>query len=160
MPLSTLTVDLQDYPSCDSRGYPASSERHYTLNWVDLGDSDVEDLSLISEQDSLHFTASSLIYMHHSRVFVGRLTSGNLGHPAKVILKFIETNVSRIRNEAELYATTLRSVRGSLIPNFYGYFAGRSSHGDVACILLQYGGVTLSTDTWMCIPIEMRYINL
>lgn len=157
MPPSTLILDLHGYPP-ELKGHPTGgSDRHYTLDWVDLGTSDVEDLSLLSEQDALHFTASSPLYLNDAHLFLGRVTSGDLEHPTEVICKLIETNVQRILNEAELYATALEGVRGSIVPKFYGYFAGRSSHGEVGCILLQYGGATLSKDNWSSIPVEMRY---
>lgn len=146
----TLTLDLSY----------ATYSRHYELNAVDMGaDSRVENL-FETKQDALHFTGSSL-YINRSQVFSGNVTSGEDMPASNIICKFVEGDVSRLRSEAQFYATTLKKAQGVHIPIFYGYFSGISLYDDteVACILLENCGLCLSNGEWTGIPMEIRYVG-
>lgn len=81
-------------------------------------------------------------WLYHG-VLKGYPRSRNFPHSLsdmQVAVKWVrgQRAIESLRREARMYDDVLRPLQGTVVPTFYGFFAGRKDGIDVGCMLLEW----------------------
>ncbi|KAF9479118.1 hypothetical protein BDN70DRAFT_834830 [Pholiota conissans] len=88
---------------------------------------------------------------------------GNLQRPfcpyekTTVVLKFAMRSdlISDLVEETEMYLGPLEPLQGSAVPRFYGLYTGTENDQDIACLVLEYCGESI-TKRFSLLPMNLR----
>lgn len=103
----------------------------------------------------------------HTHVWRGVVKAKDIA-PIRVIAKFnpahsfSESVVIRLREESDIYSTTLVDAQGAIVPKFFGYYTGigveypSKRKRPVAFLVLEDCGMSIRHD-FAALPMEDRY---
>lgn len=108
----------------------------------------------------LTFTATRTLFRDNPRVYRGNLVSTDAQYSKDVSCKLVFGDIDALEKEAKFYQTSLKDVQGSLVPRFLAYFSGISSYtqNPIACLLTEYAGEHVRSDSWFRVPIVTRCV--